>query len=154
MKKTIFLSLPMKGRTDVDIQNTIFGMKRIITAMYPNDKLVFIDNFKAVEVLGEGRYRTPYTPEPEDLVHKPIYYLSKALEKMAKCDYIAVIENQNCNLFNYRGCYIEEEVARNYGLHFIKINDPDGSILLPDIKAKVEEERKACPKEEAGFALL
>lgn len=136
MKKTIFLSLPMKGRTDVNIQNTIFGMKRIITAMYPNDKLVFIDNFNCAP---EGL---------EDTKHQPLLYLGEAIKKMAKCDYIAVIENRNCALYNYRGCYIEEEVARNYGLNFIMINDPDGSILLPDIKAKVEEERKACPKEE------
>ena len=140
MKKTIFLSLPMKGRTDVDIQNTIFGMKRIITAMYPNDKLVFIDNFNC-------------TPENlEDTKHQPLLYLGEAIKKMAKCDYIAVIENHNCNLYNYRGCYIEEEVARNYGLYFIKVNDPDGSVLLPDIKLKVEEERKACPK--VGTMLL
>lgn len=136
MKKTIFLSLPMKGRTDVDIQNTIFGMKRIITAMYPNDKLVFIDNFYCAP---EGL---------EDTKHQSLLYLGEAIKKMAKCDYIAVIENHNCNLYNYRGCHIEAEVASNYGLYFITVNDPDGSILLPDIKAKVEEERKACPKEE------
>lgn len=136
MKKTIFLSLPMKERTDVDIQNTIFGMKRIITAMYPNDKLVFIDNFYCVH---EGL---------EDAKHRPLLYLGEAIKKMAKCDCIAVIENRNCELYNYRGCYIEAEIARNYGLHFITINDPDGSILLPDIKVKAEEERKACPKEE------
>lgn len=136
MKKTIFLSLPMKGRTDVDIQNTIFGMKRIITAMYPNDKLVFIDNF----------YCNPESVE--DAKHQSLLYLGEAIKKMAKCDYIAVIENRNCKLYNYRGCCIEEEVARNYGLHFITVNDPDGSILLPDIKSKVEEECKACPKME------
>lgn len=136
MKKTIFLSLPMKGRTDVDIQNTIFGMKRIITAMYPNDKLVFIDNFYCKP---EGL---------EDAKHRPLLYLCEAIKKMAKCDCIAVIENHNCGLYNYRGCYIEEEVAHNYGLHFITINDPDGSILLPDIIAKVEEERKQYPKME------
>ena len=136
MRKTIFLSLPMKGRTDVDIQNTIFGMKRIITAMYPNDELVFVNDFYCAH---EGL---------EDAKHKSLLYLGESIKKMGKCDYIAVIENRNCELYNYRGCYIEEEVARNYGLHFIMINDPDGSILLPDIKAKVEEERKECPKEE------
>lgn len=136
MRKTIFLSLPMKGRTDVDIQNTIFGMKRIITAMYPNDELVFVNDFYCAP---EGL---------EDAKHKSLLYLGESIKKMGKCDYIAVIENRNCELYKYRGCYIEEEVARNYGLHFIMINDPDGSILLPDIKAKVEEERKECPKEE------
>lgn len=134
MKKTIFLSLPMKGRTDVDILNTIAGMKRIITAMYHNDELVFIDNFYCE------------TEGLEDTKHKSLVYLGEAIKKMAKCDYIAVIDNRNCELYNYRGCYIEEEVANNYGLHFIRVNDPDGSILLPDIKAKVEEKPKTYPK--------
>lgn len=144
MKRTIFLSLPMRDRKFDDIVNTIEGMKRIITAMYPNDELEFVSNF---EVLGEGRYRAPLAPE--DLIHKPIYYLGQAMEKMAKCDHIAVIENHNCDLYEYRGCYIESEVARSYGLHFITINDYDGTILVPDIKAKVDEQRKLHPKEEA-----
>ena len=137
MKRTIFLSLPMKGRTDEDINETINGMQRIITAMYPNDELVFVDNFYC---------------KPEGLEgakHESLIYLGEAIRKMAKCDCIAVIENHNCELYNYRGCYIEAEVARNYGLYFITVSDPDGSILLPDIKAKVEEQRKLQPKEEA-----
>ena len=143
MKKTIFLSLPMKGREDEAIENTIKGMKRIITAMYPNDELEFVENYSCI--LTDADISNCLNGIVK---HQPLLYLGNAIKKMAKCDYIAVIENHNCNLFNYRGCYIEEEVARNYGLHFITVNDPDGSILLPDIKAKVEEERKACPKEE------
>lgn len=144
MKRTIFLSLPMKGRTDVAIVNTIKGMKRIITAMYPNDELEFVENFSCI-LTGAELDDISYNV----VKHKPLLYLGNAIKKMAKCDCIAVIENHNCELYNYRGCYIEAEVARNYGLYFITVNDPDGSILLPDIKAKVEEQRKACPKEEA-----
>ena len=149
MKKTIFLSLPMKGREDEAIENTIKGMKRIITAMYPNDELEFVENYSCI--LTDADIANCLNGIVK---HQSLLYLSNAIKKMAKCDYIAVIENRNCELYNYNGCYIEEEVARNYGLHFIMINDPDGSVLIPDIKAKVEEERKACPKEEAGFALL
>ena len=138
--KTVFLSLPMKNRTDEDIKQTIKSMARIILAMYPEEDIQFVDNFSSSH---------SFTNEDEDEAkNKSLLYLGEAIQKMAKCDYIAVIENRNCNLYNYIGCYIEEEVARNYGLHIIFINDPDGSILLPDIKAKVEEQRKACPREE------
>ena len=138
--KTVFLSIPMKNRTDEDIKQTIKSMARIILAMYPGEDIQFVDNFSSSH---------SFTNEEEDEAkNKSLLYLGEAIQKMAKCDYIAVIENHNCNLYNYRGCFIEEEVARNYGLHFIIINDPDGSILLPDIKSKVEEQRKACPKEE------
>ena len=136
--KTVFLSLPMKNRTDEDIKQTIKSMARIILAMYPEEDIQFVDNFN---------FTHSFTNEEEDKAkNKSLLYLGEAIQKMAHCDHIAVIENHNCNLYNYnRGCYIEAEVARNYGLHFITINDPDGSILLPDIKAKAEEERKACP---------
>ena len=138
--KTVFLSLPMKNRTDEDIKQTIKSMARIILAMYPGEDIQFVDNFSSSH---------SFTNEDEDEAkNKSLLYLGEAIKKMAKCDYIAVIENHNCELYNYRGCYIEAEVARKYGLHFITINDPDGSILVPDIKAKVEEQRKACPREE------
>ena len=139
--KTIFLSLPMKNRTDEDIKQTIKSMARIILAMYPGEDIQFVDNFSSSH---------SFTNEEEDEAkNKSLLYLSEAIKKMAKCDHIAIIENHNCDLYKYRECYIEEEVARNYGLYIIFINDPDGSILLPDIKAKVEERRKECPKEEA-----
>lgn len=144
MKRTIFLSLPMKGREDEAIENTIEGMKRIITAMYPNDELEFVENYSCI--LTDADIADCLNGVVK---HQALLYLGSAIKKMAKCDHIAVIENHNCDLYNYRGCYIEAEVARNYRLYFITVNDPDGSILIPDIKAKVEEERKACPKEEA-----
>lgn len=138
--KTVFLSLPMKGRTDEDIKQTIKSMARIILAMYPGEDIKFVDNFSSSH---------SFTNEEEDEAkNKSLLYLGEAIQKMAKCDCIAVIENHNCNIYNYRGCYIEAEAARNYGLHVITINDTDGSILIPDIKAKVEEQRKACPREE------
>ena len=138
--KTVFLSLPMKGRTDEDIKQTIKSMARIILAMYPGEDIQFVDNFSSSH---------SFTNEEEDEAkNKSLLYLGEAIQKMAHCDHIAVIENHNCDLYNYRGCFMEKEVARNYGLQLIIINDLDGSILLPDIKAKLEEERKACPKEE------
>lgn len=149
MKKTIFLSLPMKNRTDEAIENTIKGMKRIITAMYPNDELEFVENYSCTltnEEYGDALHGI--------IKHQPLLYLGNAIKKMAKCDHIAVIENYNCGLCEYSGCYIESEVAYRYGLKKIVINDPDGSILIPDIKAKVEEQRKPQPKEETGMALL
>ena len=138
MKKTIFLSLPMKNRTDEDIKQTIKSMARIILAMYPGEDIKFVDNFSSSH---------SFTNEEEDETkNKSLLYLGEAIQKMAKCDCIAVIENHTCNLYNYRGCYIEEEVARNYGLQFIIINDPDGSILLPDIKAEADKVSTASPE--------
>lgn len=137
--KTIFLSLPMRDRTDKAIENTIESMKRIITAMYPNEDLIFVDNFnvKSHNYLGEDFGLV------EDHAHnKALLYLGEAIQRMAFCDHIAYIECYKCDIYSYSGCEIEKSVARNYGLLPICIWDNDGSALVPDLKEKYEKMQK------------
>ena len=47
-----------------------------------------------------------------DLAHVPVYYLGKALQKMAECDAVYFAEGWELA----RGCVIERSVAENYGL--------------------------------------
>lgn len=47
-----------------------------------------------------------------DLAHVPVYYLGKALQKMAECDAVYFAEGWELS----RGCVIERAVAENYGL--------------------------------------
>jgi hypothetical protein len=47
-----------------------------------------------------------------------IYYLSKALEVMSKCDAVYFCKGWD----TARGCKIEHEVAKNYGLEIIYEN--------------------------------
>ena len=47
-----------------------------------------------------------------DLAHVPVYYLGKALQKMAECDAVYFAEGWALA----RGCVIERAVAENYGL--------------------------------------
>ena len=47
-----------------------------------------------------------------DLAHVPVYYLGKALQKMAECDAVYFAEGWELA----RGCVIERSVAEKYGL--------------------------------------
>ena len=126
MKRTIFLSLPMKDRENKYIMYTIDKMKTVIRAMYPEDDLTFIDNFSCSVEVGDG------------LVNGSLLYLGKAIEKMAYCDHIARIDAYDS--YMYRGCDIELHVARDYGMKIIELVDNTYEIYCPDIyKKKLEE---------------
>ena len=47
-----------------------------------------------------------------NLAHVPVYYLGKALQKMAECDAVYFAEGWELA----RGCVIERAVAEKYGL--------------------------------------
>lgn len=131
--KKIFLSLPMKGRTDEWIMNTIEGMKRIIKAYYPDEELIFVDNFtNNKEELPEKMVKESKNPS--------LLYLSKAIFKMADCTDIAVIDSPILYLGfeTYNGCMIEQDIARRYGIKYIRVLDQTGEILLPDLKEKFD----------------
>lgn len=131
--KKIFLSLPMKGRKDEEIANTIEGMKRIIKAYYPGEKLVFVDNFtNNKEELPEKMVKESKNPS--------LLYLSKAIFKMADCTDIAVIDSPvlYSGFETYHGCIIEQDIARRYGIKYIRVHDETGEILLPDLKEIVD----------------
>ena len=138
--KKIFLSLPMKNRSDEAIKATIEGMKRILKAYYPDEELVFYDNF-------EAGYKIP-----QELIdgaaHPQFLYLSRALFKIAACEYIAYIDTEVIWRINenYNGCKLEMVAADSYGLKSIKISDETGEILLPDLYEKAEEEAKKATK--------
>ena len=51
----------------------------------------------------------------EDTKHTPVAYLAKSLEVMSKCDAVYFIKGWE----TARGCKIEHEIAKNYGLAII-----------------------------------
>lgn len=149
--KTIFLSVPMKNRSDEDIKFTIEKMKSVLTAMYPNEDLIFVDNFniKSHNYLGEDFGLV------EDHAHnKALLYLGEAIQRMAFCDHFAYIVSDvfwkgNCVV--YHGCRIEEDTAHRYNINMIALNDSTGEVYLPDLKQKVEEfAKKMQPTECCG----
>lgn len=113
--KKLFVSVPMKDRTEKEIKDSIAKMHKIAEA-YEEEKLELIDTFIAEDA-------------PEDC-NQGIWYLYKSLEKLANADIFIGIRDA----YRWRGCFIECETADRYG---IKCYDVDSDIILD--KAYLEE---------------
>ena len=95
--KKLFVSVPMKGRTEEEIKASIQMMKRIAEA-YEGEELELIDSYV------EGN--------PPKNNHQSVWYLGKSLEKLSEADIFIGIEDD----YNWSGCYIEGITAHRYGI--------------------------------------
>ena len=95
--KKLFVSVPMKGRTEEEIKASIQMMKRIAEA-YEGEELELIDSYV------EGN------PPKND--HQSVWYLGKSLEKLSEADIFIGIDDD----FDWSGCYIERTTAIKYDI--------------------------------------
>lgn len=119
--KRVFLSLPMSGRTDEEIEKQIEEMKRLIleSKIFGDEEVAFIDNFTS---------QISYRPIP--VRQEPLLYLSKAVDAMAYVDYVFF----GNGWVQARGCCAERDVALSYGIPVI-----DCSSIAHLMKVKPEE---------------
>lgn len=95
--KKLFVSIPMKGRTEEEIKASIQKMKKI-AEVYEGEELELIDS-----------YVEDNAPKNNN---QPIWYLGKSLEKLSEADIFIGIEDD----FDWSGCYIERITAHRYGI--------------------------------------
>lgn len=101
--KKLFVSVPMKGRTEDEIKASIQKMKKI-AEVYEGEELELIDSY--VE------------DNPPKDNNQAIWYLSKSLEKLSQADvFIGII-----NAWHWNGCAVECEVAKRYDLNMITVD--------------------------------
>ena len=95
--KKLFVSVPMKGRTEEEIKASIQKMKKI-AEIYEGEELKLIDSY------------AKSTP-PKDS-KEAVWYLGESLKKLARADvFIGICEN-----YDWNGCFIERETAEKYGI--------------------------------------
>jgi hypothetical protein len=107
--KKLFASVPMKGRTDEEISESIMKMLRIAEA-YEGEKLELINSW--------------VDEDPPADCNRSVWYLGKSIEKLAEADIFIGIEDS----IHYPGCVIEKQIAANYGIKSYII--PQNVILL------------------------
>lgn len=93
--KKLFVSVPMKGRTEEEIKASIQKMKKI-AEIYEGEELELIDSY--IE-----------NNPPKDN-NEAVWYLGESLKKLAQADVFVGIDD----VWNWSGCYIESEVAVRY----------------------------------------
>lgn len=95
--KKLFVSVPMKGRTEEEIKASIQKMKKI-AEIYEGEELELIDSY--------------IEDNPPKDNNQAIWFLGESLKKLVKADVFIGIDDS----WDWNGCQIEKDVARRYGI--------------------------------------
>lgn len=130
--KKIFLSLPMSGRSDDEIEAQIAEMKAeflLKNPLHGDEEIIFVHNFEKMEAITS----TYNSITGMERVTPALFYLGRAINKMAYCDGVYFGKGWT----KARGCMMEYNVALEYGLsRYIRLRD--GSIQRVSNKKNVE----------------
>ena len=102
--KKLFISCPMRGRTEEAIRTTMEQMHRIAEA-------VFNEELKVVPTYIED--------EPPQDIHAAIWFLGESVKKMAEADYFIGVYDPDKE---YKGCVNENRIAMDYDIPSYIIN--------------------------------
>lgn len=120
--RKLFVSVPMRGRTHEEIKKSMSKMKKIAEA-YEGEELELIDSLLAV---------------PEGVKNTPVWCLSKSLEMLSEADVFIGVSDS----WNWRGCFIEAEVARRYDFKCYEVQSCD---VMDDYWAMTRAESTPVP---------
>lgn len=95
--KKLFVSVPMKGRTEEEIKKSIQKMKKI-AEIYEGEELELIDSY--------------IEDNPPKDNNQAIWFLGESLKKLAQADVFIGINEA----WDWCGCYIEIETAKRYSI--------------------------------------
>ena len=95
--KKLFVSVPMKGRTEEEIKASIQKMKKI-AEIYEGEELELIESY--------------IEDNPPKDSKEAVWYLGKSIKKLAQADVFMGI----CEIYDWNGCCIEMETANKYGI--------------------------------------
>ena len=95
--KKLFVSVPMKGRTEEEIKASIQKMKKI-AEIYEGEELELIDSY--------------IEDNPPKDSKEAVRYLGESLKKLAQADVFIGI----CEIYDWNGCCIERKTADKYGI--------------------------------------
>lgn len=108
--KKLFISCPMKGRTEENIRNSMERMHKIAEATFGEE----------LEVIPSYIEHTP----PEN-TKQAVWYLGEAIKKMSEADYFIGVGYSEV----FTGCHMEYRVAMEYGIPYINV---DMRFVMPD----------------------
>lgn len=115
--KKLFVSVPMKGRTEEEIKASIQKMKKI-AEIYEGEELELI-----------GSYIEDNPPKDSK---EAVWYLGESLKKLAQTDVFIGIDDT----WYWNRCYIEMETANRYG---IKVYVIPARYVIDDYNALVQK---------------
>ena len=108
--KKLFISVPMRGRTEENIRASIEKMHKMA-------EIIFGD--------------------PPKNSNEAIWYLGKTIQLMSEADYFIGIYSYLCGMV-YSGCEIESSVASNYEIPYVLVDDLEAHYIMPDLYEQKE----------------
>ena len=110
--KKLFVSCPMRGRTEEAIKDTMERMHKIAEAVFGEE----------LEVLP-----TYFENDPPECVNQRLWYLGESIKKMSEADYfIGIYDTEK----EYDGCLIENYTAKLYNLRRYSVSI---EYIAPDV---------------------
>lgn len=120
--KKLFISAPMKGRTEAQIRATMEQMHHIAEAVFGEE----------LEVI-----QTYISDDPPADANQAVWYLGESIKMLSEADYfIGVYDEEKA----YRGCAIENQAAKTYGIPSYTINL--NYVARDVVEARAKEARK------------
>lgn len=120
--KKLFVSVPMKGRTEKEIKASIQKMKKI-AEIYEGEELELIDSY--------------IEDNPPKDSKEAVWYLGESLKKLAQADVFIGIDEA----YDWNGCNIERDTAQRYG---VKTYIASARYVIDDYSALVQKLYPAC----------
>ena len=121
--KKLFVSVPMRGRTEESIKNSIECMHKIAEIAF-GEELELIDSY--------------IEDNPPVTKNQSIWYLGKSIELLSQADYFIGVD-----LYGYSSCYpgccVENQVASGYDVKRLILNSYEYSFFNDIIQTSEEE---------------
>ena len=130
--KKLFISCPMKGRTEENIKKSIERMHKIA-------EIIFDQELEVIPTYIEDN--------PPENNNRAVWYLGKSIELLAQADFFIGVEW--CDF--YKGCKVERSVANEYGIRSTYVNTYD---LMPDVVEIVRAAEEARWRKETCSTIL
>lgn len=124
--KKLFISCPMKGRTEENI-------KKSMEKMHKMAEIIFEQELEVIPTYIEDN--------PPENNNQAVWYLGKSIQMLAEADFFIGVDFSEY----FKGCNVERDVARHYGIRSTYVNIYE---FMPDA-AEVErnhwnEMEKTC----------
>ena len=120
--KKLFVSVPMKGRTEEEIKASIQKMKKI-AEIYEGEELELIDSY--------------IEDNPPKDSKEAVWYLGESVKKLAQADVFIGINDA----WDWSGCYIEIETAKRYDIKAYMI---PANYVIDDYNALLQKLHPIC----------
>lgn len=118
-KKKLYISCPMKGRTEEAIRHDMDRLHKVAEVTFDQE----------LEVIP-----TYVKHDPPETGNKAIWCLGESIKKMSEADYFIGV--RWCD--GARGCRIEDEVAQAYGIPSTYV---DCDTFMPEVNAQWRKEQ-------------